>query len=88
MAVVKGTTKSGFEFEVDTDCFDMRLIKAMRKMTSNVIYYDEVFERILGEEQQDRLYDHLEKLYGKASTEKADDEMADIFEQLNAGKNS
>ncbi len=86
--MLKGKTRSGFEFEIKDNALDMRVIKAIRKAKEDVTYIDEVYERLLGEDQQDALYDHLEKLYGSVVPDRAAEELIDIFNSLENGKNS
>jgi hypothetical protein len=86
--MLKGKTRSGFEFEIKDNALDMRVIKAIRKAKEDISYIDEVFERLLGEEQQNALYDHLEKLYGSSVPDRAAEELIDIFNSFENGKNS
>lgn len=77
--MVKGVTKSGFEFEVREDVADdMKVLRAMRKARKDGTYFDEAIELILGEEQTEKLYDHLEKKEGRATTAAADREITEI----------
>lgn len=86
--MLKGKTRSGFEFEIDDNALDMRVIKAVRKAKTDVTYIDEVYERLLGEEQQEALYAHIEKLYGSVVPDRAAEELIDIFNSFENGKNS
>ena len=85
--MLKGKTRSGFEFEVNEQALDMRVIKAVRKAKEDITYIDEVYERLLGEDQQEALYDHIEKTYGTVAPDRAAEELIDIFNSFENGKN-
>lgn len=66
--VVKGTTQTGFEYEVETDTFNnMRVLDGLReldKKNGNPFVWSEMAVRILGAEQYEALECHLEEISG------------------------
>lgn len=82
---MKGTTKSGFKFDVDVDALDdAELLERMADAYAGddgFALFD-VMKKMLGAEQKKKLYDHLRDDKGKVSLRKVGEEMNDIFEQL------
>lgn len=87
---MKGTTKSGFGFEVDANKLDdMRILDMVVEISEgNILQLSPLAKKILGEEQKEKLYQHLEKTEGKVSVERVSDELTEIFNAGNEGKNS
>lgn len=57
----RGKTESGFEFEIDEKKLnDMRFMELLRKAQADSLVFPEVLERMLGEDQKEKLYEHLE----------------------------
>lgn len=83
--MIKGTTKSGFEYEVDENRLkNMRVLKLLQKMQkNNGTAFLEAITAILGEEQEEKLYEHLENTEGSANVENTVREFAEIIH--NAG---
>lgn len=83
--MLKGTTESGFVYEVDeAKLKNMRVLKLLQKMqTDNGSAFLEAITAILGEEQEERLYTHLEEKEGTANVENTAREFAEILR--NAG---
>ncbi len=81
----KGTTSSGFEYEVDeAKLKNMRVLKLLQKMQNdNGSAFLDAITAILGEDQEERLYIHLEKTEGSANVENTAREFAEILH--NAG---
>lgn len=79
----KGKTESGFEFELDEqELDDMRFLTLLSKSRNDPLYFPEVIEKMLGEEQADRLYKHLEQMEdgnGHATIEATNDIIAEIM---------
>lgn len=89
---MKGTTKSGFDFEIsDENLDDAELIENIAKMVSgNGLVVFEVMNTMLGEEGKAALYEHCRKDNGKVSMKKVSDEFDEIFELVDKdmqGKN-
>lgn len=87
MATYKGTTETGFEFEIDENAIDMELIDLMADASDNNLYTGRVIERMLGKEQKKAFYNHLREKYGKVPIDKASECLADFFNAVTAGKN-
>lgn len=88
--MVKGVTRSGFQFEISEDAAnDMELLEDLvdldaGKLTALV----PVFRRILGDQKQ-ALYDHLrDPETGRVPMDKAQEEILDIFAAIKGGKKS
>jgi len=87
--MIKGTTRSGFEFTVAEDITnDMELFEALcdldnGKLTAAV----EVCRRILGD-QKKALYDHLRGPDGRVPADKVSEEIVDIMAAVKDGKKS
>lgn len=87
---MKGATKSGFAFNVDEDKLDdYRLVKDLRSISKgNSGLVVDVIERLLGEDQEEKLMEHVESLNnGKCSATGMVGELQEIFEALKV-KNS
>lgn len=87
--MIRGTTRSGFAFEVDEAiCDDMELFEALTDLdagdTTAVV---PVCRKILGG-QKAALYDHLRGPDGRVPVSKVADEIADILAAFKAGKKS
>lgn len=80
MAIKKGVTSSGFEFEIDDAVIDdMELIDAIADaMDNNPFAFSRVCAKLLGSEQRKKLYDHLRE-NGRVPLEKIGAEITDIF---------
>lgn len=64
--MLKGKTKSGFEFEIDkTRLDDMEFVEALADVEENFLKFPKVCEMLLGKEQKKKLYDHLRTEDGK-----------------------
>ena len=89
MAIKKGVTASGFEFEIDDAVInDMELIDAIAdSMDDNPLAFSKVCAKLLGSEQRKKLYDHLRE-NGRVPLEKISTEITDIFNSFgDNGKN-
>lgn len=89
MAIKKGVTASGFEFEIDDAVInDMELIDAIAEsMDDNPLAFSRVCAKLLGSEQRKKLYDHVRE-NGRVPLEKISTEITDIFNSFgDNGKN-
>lgn len=89
MAIKKGVTSSGFEFEIDDAVIDdMELIDAIAdSMDDNPLAFSKVCAKLLGSEQRKKLYDHVRE-NGRVPLEKISTEITDIFNSFgDNGKN-
>ena len=83
--MLKGKTKSGFEFEIDEKVADdMELLEAIAEAETQTYKFPQVLKKILGEEQKQKLYDHLRTKKGNVPIEKAINEFIEIMNE--AGK--
>lgn len=75
-----GKTKSGFAFTFDErNIDDMRWVEKCAKLESNPMLISEVVTQMLGEEQKERLYKHLENEDGKVPVERFNQEFEEIM---------
>ena len=78
--MVKGTTKTGFEFEFDElRLDDMEFVELAAAVDENVTLLPKLLNMVLGEEQKKRLYDHLRTEDGRVPTQAVADAMEEIF---------
>lgn len=87
--MIKGKTKSGFKFKIDeTKLNDYRFMKDLSKMEENPLRFPAVLEKLLGEEQEEALLEHLEDENGHVDAEKVAEELAEILSSGKETKNS
>lgn len=79
--MIKGVTASGFEYEIDeTKLKNMRVLKLFQKMQKdNGTAFLEAITAVLGEEQEERLYNYLEEKEGSANVENTAREFGEIL---------
>ena len=85
------TTKSGFKCKIDDVVLDdMELVDAMAKAQGeDPLQITVVIDKILGEKNKEKLYDHLRAKNGRVPIEATANEVVEIFEALgDDGKNS
>lgn len=87
--MLKGKTSSGFEFELEDEVLDdYELLENLRKVDEGdngcLI---KVVDQLLGEEQKKRLKEHVRTEKGRVSAKKLLEEVSEIFQSCNAGKN-
>lgn len=87
------TTDSGYSCTIDkTGMDDMRIMDAlvdlqMGSKMDQVMALRTIMERLLGEDQKEALYKHLEDKHGRAGTSLVQAELYDIFMKIgDAGK--
>lgn len=82
--MVKGTTKSGFKYEVDKDQLTnvefLELFAKMQNGDGMVVF--ELLEIVLGTEQKKKLYDHCRDKKGMVPVDAVTEEVTDIFTTL------
>ena len=87
--MVKGVTRSGFEFEAAEDIVnDMELFEALSDLDGGDTRALVPVCRIVLGEQKKALYEHLRAQYGKVPIDKVYEEITDIFGALKDGKKS
>lgn len=81
MASIKGTTATGFKYNINTDCLeDFYLLEDLgRAQSGDIMALSSVLTRMLGEEQKKALLKHCEDESGRAVLRRVGDEVAAIF---------
>lgn len=86
--MIKGKTKSGFEFEIDEEKLnDYRFLKEVARVEDNPLRFPFLLEKMLSDEQEEKLMQHLEDEKGRVDPEKVMEEVKDIFQSTNELKN-
>ncbi len=88
--MIKGTTKTGFGFEVDeTAVNDMEIIDAFVEIADgDPTPYNRVIKKLFDKEQVKALYDHVRDENGRVPIDKIATEINDVFSAMgDAGKN-
>lgn len=87
--MLKGKTKSGFEFEVTDDTLNnYELLEVLSEVDGNPLLVPKLVNVLLGEPQKKKLMEHLRKANGTVPTEAVSTEIMEIFESGNKLKNS
>lgn len=86
---ITGKTASGFDFELSPNVFDdweiMELLGRVQREDKLAIF--ELFHKVLGDEQLDRLKEHCREEGGRIPLSRMNDELTEIFTaQANAKK--
>lgn len=78
---MKGKTRSGFSFNVNDNIGDdIELLEDLTKLDKgDVTVLPEVLERILGDKQKKKLYDHVRTEDGRVPLTAVSNELAQIF---------
>lgn len=87
--MVTGKTDSGFNFSIDIEKLDdMRFIEALAESetTDSPAASIKVLEFMLGKDQKEALYKHLEEENGRVPASKFKQEMEDIMQKAAAKK--
>ena len=76
-------TESGFECEVDADANnDQELLEALIELDNNPLYYIKTIKLLLGEQEKQRLYDHLRNENGRVPATKVMETIGEIIKLL------
>lgn len=92
--MIKGTTSSGFEYEIENDALDdMELLDALVEMDEGAVTsYRYAIKALLGEDQRKALYEHVRnKKTGRVSAKAVFKEFGEVLtsaKEENAVKNS
>ncbi|NCC60991.1 MAG: hypothetical protein EOM12_08605 [Verrucomicrobiae bacterium] len=79
--MIKGTTKSGFKFEIQDDTLnDYELFEMISVVDVNPLILPRLVARLLGEEQKNNLINHVRGENDIAPLDKVSDEVKEIFE--------
>lgn len=86
--MIKGKTNSGFEFEIQEHVLDsMELLEAIVEADENPLVMPKIVNMILGKEQKKKLYEHLRTKDGNVPIMAVAQEVAEIFQHNQQGKN-
>ncbi len=88
--MIKGTTKSGFKFEIEEEVFDdyELLEKLVDADNGDNMAIFQAIDMILDGTQKDQLKKHVRNEKGRVPASAMVKELMDIMEASNAGKNS
>lgn len=87
--LIRGKTKSGFEFEISKEKLDdIELLDAIETFDETSNGMTRVLNRLLGTEQKKKLYDHVRNEEGTAPISKIVPLITEIFEICGAGNSS
>lgn len=86
--MLKGTTKSGFRYEINENVGDdYEVLKLLTKVENDGTLLFELVDKILGKKQATNLENFLKKQDGYISTKKISQELIDIFNSAPKLKN-
>jgi DNA integrity scanning protein DisA with diadenylate cyclase activity len=78
--MIKGKTKSGFEYEISKDVVnDYELLENLAELETNPLILTTVIKQVLGVEQAEKLKDHVRNNRGTVPIDKITNEILDIF---------
>ncbi|MDH5115174.1 hypothetical protein OQI88_11885 [Lactococcus lactis] len=86
--MLKGTTKSGFRYEIITERLNnFELLEILSEVDENPLLLPKVLNLLLGERQSKNLKNYLRDEEGFVSTDKIRETLEDIFAAQNKIKN-
>lgn len=86
--MLKGKTESGFEYEVtDSALNDYELVEVLAEVDAKPLLLPRLVKKLLGENQKNKLLDHLRTKEGNVPLDKISNEIMEIFKSGKA-KNS
>lgn len=86
--MIQGKLKSGFEYKIEDSALDnMELLDLIVEVDQNPLAISKVIKMLLGEEQRNKLYDHLRSEKGNVPVVAVSEAVAEIFQSSNQGKN-
>ena len=79
--MIKGKTKSGFKYEIPDEAMnDMELLDILSTVSEGEIQnMAKAADKLLGEDQRRKLYDHIRTEDGRVPIDKFEAELGDIF---------
>lgn len=87
--MVKGTTKSGFEYAIPKENLNnYELVEALGEVQDNPLLIARTIDLLLGKEQKEALKNHLRTDSGIVPTDQITEEIMEIFENEKETKNS
>lgn len=87
--MIEGKTRTGFVFKFDeANANDMRFVETLAKLEDNFLVFPKVITMLLGEEQKEALYKHIEDENGRVPVESMQAEFEDMMSANEETKNS
>lgn len=87
--MIKGTTDTGFAYEIEEErLYNYEFVETLEEVESNPIALVKAVKLLLGDEQTERLKDHVRSENGIVSTVKMTNELENIFLKQAETKNS
>jgi len=78
--MLKGTTESGFRFEVEDETLnDYELFELISEVDGNPLLLPKLVKKLLGDEQKNNLINHVRGEDGRAPLDKISQEVMEIF---------
>ena len=78
--MIKGKTKSGFQFEIkDEDLTNYDLLEVMAEVDTNQLLLPRLLKLLLGEDQKRALIDHIRDESGRVPLDTLSEVVAEIF---------
>ena len=86
--MIKGKTKTGFQFNIEKSVLnDYELLELFAEVDENPLLVPKLVKTILGEEQKNKLIEHVRDDNGKASVDKIAMELENILTNSAETKN-
>ena len=87
--MIEGKTKSGFKYKIPKENLNnYELIEVISEVEENPLLITKTVNLLLGEEQKEKLKDHLRTKSGTVPTDKMSEEIIEIFNSQDEAKNS
>ena len=87
--MIKGKTSTGFEFNIDQSIGnDYELVELLGNLDEDFLTMTKVVNRVLGKEQANKLKEHVRNEKGIVPTDRMAEEISEIFQSTDEGKNS
>ena len=87
--MIKGKTSTGFEFNIDQSIGnDYELVELLGNLDEDFLTMTKVVNRVLGKEQANKLKEHVRNENGIVPTDRMAEEISEIFQSTDEGKNS
>lgn len=79
--IIKGTTKSGFRYAINTEVFrDMELYEVAARVDDDILLTPKFLEKLLGKKQKENLYNFVRNNKGMVPVEKVSQISLEILE--------
>ncbi len=86
--MIQGKLKSGFEYRIEESALDnMELLDLIVEVDENTLAISKVIKMLLGDEQRNKLYDHLRTEKGNVPVMAVSEAVVEILKSSNQGKN-